>query len=235
MKGTLVQLQYRIIPAIFAAVVIAIGFIVRKRRCSNLQRQIAFTIDFQNTFIELVEYLFAHGNLNTAAYGKFINDADAMQIELGADGIVEMYDPLKGIQIRHYQLIVNLIPELRTFSPMMRTNSIIVERLNQIVGITDDALRRHCGNLKREYEGIRKDFYNPIICFGEGIRTILRCPGKILVWLGIIGGNSEQRFCSGMVFKIIGWIATLIGFVSAVMTIVLGWDQCISMLENLVK
>lgn len=228
-------MEHRVIPVFVTIFIAIVGFVVKKKKCTELQKRIDFTIRFQSILVELADHFFEYGDFSTKAYDEYMESADAMQIELGDDGIISILDPLKNVQIKKYQLVLNLIPELRSFCHLVCSNSIVVERLNQMVGTTDDALRRHVGNLKRICEHEAEESHNPFICFAEGIRTILRLPGKILVWLGLVGGSTEQKFCTGIIFKAIGWFATLIGFVSAVMTIVLGWNQCLEIIEKLMK
>lgn len=228
-------MQYRILPAVITAFVIILGFLSKKERCSDIQNRINFIIEFLNNFIELIEHFFQYGDFNTEAYDKYMNDADAMQIELGFDGIMDVRDPLKNVQIRSYQLILNLIPELRSMSSLSQWNSIIRERENQMVGATEDALRRHMGYLKRIQKEEQKGLHNPIVCFAEGIRVILRIPGKVLVWLGIVDVGKEQKFYTSVLFKIIRCISTFVGFVSAVVTILLGWNQCVEVVMRLIR
>lgn len=228
-------MKYRAMPIIITVIIAIVGFLIKRKTCSNLQKRLDMTIRFQNILADLADHFFSHGDFNTKAYNEYMDLADAMQVELGADGIIAFIDPLKNVQHNRYQLILNLVPELRSLGCMVRSNSIIAGRLNQLVGTTDDALRRHAGKLKIIREREIRESHNPFICFAEGIRTILRLPGNILVWLGLVGRNTEQKLHTGMIFKVVGWIGTLVGFISAVMTIVLGWDQCLGMVKKLME
>ena len=47
----------------------------------------------------------------------------------------------------------------------------------------------------------QKHLHNPIVCFGEGIRTILRVPVMLLVRLGLISENSGTSFSNSVFSK----------------------------------
>lgn len=215
----------RIIPVAITLLVIILGYCVRKHNISKLYSRRNFTIEFQNNFVEMAEYFIKHFDLSTPAYNQFMHDVDAIHLELGRDSIAGyMHDNLTGTTVREYQPLANIVNEMRMAMSLGR-NSIVLSRLDQAIGNCDDILRRHVGNLDRMIEDEEKNLHNPFVCFGEGIRAIIRTPGKILVWLGLLSDNHEQTFYGSIFFKIIGWIVTVIGFISAIMTIVLGWDQ----------
>ncbi len=51
---------------------------------------------------------------------------------------------------------MNIVPEIRTALSNMGY-SIMDERINQLMGLCEDALRRHIGNLDRAIEQEKKD------------------------------------------------------------------------------
>ena len=66
---------------------------------------------------------------------------DKIQEELGMDGVLNGFvDPLKGIQGSNYQLFMNIMPEIVQLFNM--GNSIMEERINQLMGLCEDSLRR---------------------------------------------------------------------------------------------
>ena len=106
-------MYYRIIPILVTLVVIIIGFIARVINARDI------SILFQNTFIELANRFFKTGRMPDDLYSKCIHDVDAIQAELGYDGIIAGYvDRLHGIKGQNYQLFVNIIPEIRQAESM---------------------------------------------------------------------------------------------------------------------
>ena len=216
------------LTAIFICIVVCIlGFISKKLRIRHLQESIDFTVGFQKDMIEVAEYFFRHsGSLNSElpAYQRFLHNQDAMQKELGADGIITMQDRMRGIRISNYQVIVNLIQELRTESGIL-FNSLIKKRCQQLVGVCDDSLRRHIGNLDHELQDLDRHLFNPIVCFGEGIRTIIRLPIMVLLWLGIINDSTVGTVGSNKILQLVSSVITIVSFAASVITIILGWDE----------
>ena len=150
---------------------------------------------------------------------------DAIQAELGYDGIIAGYvDYLHGIKGQNYQLFVNIIPEIRE-AESKSGNSIMLERVSQLIGTCNDALQRHVGNLDRELDTERKGIFNPFICFREGVRFILGLPVLILYWSGFISTRTISAARVSSVFKFISGVITLIGLISSIITILLGWNE----------
>lgn len=218
-------MYYRIIPIFVMLAVIIIGFIARLMNAASLSERRDFTKTFQNTFIELVNSFFKTGRMPNDLYSKCMHDVDAIQAELGYDGVIASYvDHLHGIKGQNYQLFVNIIPEIREAEGMV-DNSIMMERVSQLIGTCNDALLRHVGNLDRELNKERKGIFNPFICFREGIRFIIGLPVLILYWSGIISSRTIGAARVSVIFKLISSVITIIGFISSIITILLGWNE----------
>ena len=131
-------------------------------------------------------------------YAVCIHDVDKIQEELGNDGVLaEFVDPFKQIKGRNYQLFMNILPEMR--SMVNQLDSIMIrERIGQLPGLCDDALRRHVGNLDRVIEQEKKNFES-ILMFWK--------------WNSL----------------------TLIGLLSSIITIALGWDGFIDILHSFIS
>ena len=218
------MMKYRIVPILVTVFVVLLGFLVKKSKIKQLTNRIVFTANFHHTFIDLVNYFSEHHSFNTPAYDKYMHDVDTIHLELGRDGMVWMNDKLTGITSSTYQPLENLTEEMRNEAALL-SNYLTDIRLNNLYGICDDILRRHIGNLDRMVSEEKKQLYNPIVCFGEGIRNIIRLPVKILVWLGLVSDNREASFVGSIFFKVFDGFVTIIGFVSSIFTIVLGWDE----------
>lgn len=214
-------MENRLIPILLTVGIILLGFVLKLHRINSYVKRRELTIIFRSIFIEMSNIFFKSGRIPTDLYTKCIHDVDAIQLELGNEGIIaDFVDRLHGIQGKNYQLFVNIIPELRT-AEHMYNNSVMMERLSQLVCICDDALQRHIGNLDRALENDRTWIFNPFTCFGEGVRFIIGLPIDILLWCGIISLNKR----GGWLFKAIGTIITFISLISSIITIVLGWND----------
>lgn len=71
----------------------------------------------------------------------------------------------------------------------------------------------------------RKGIFNPFICFREGVRFILGLPVLVLYWSGFVSTRTISAARVSSVFKFISGVITLIGLISSIITILLGWNE----------
>lgn len=226
-------MRQRLIPILITLSIIVIGHILKRLVLSDYNRRRDFTVQFQKNFISMVNAYVEKRQFEPASYGLVANDLDAIQLELGADGIVaEMIDPLKGIKVKDYQIFMNIIPEMREAIGALDLD-LFAGRLNQMIGVCDDALRRHIGLLGRIIDEKKRCLWNPISCFGDGIRWLIGLPGQLLVWLGIIKPNKIKVVQMNPVIRFLGSIITLIGLVGSIITILLGWEESPQLLQKM--
>ena len=141
---------YRFYPALITAAIVLIGHVLKWTSLLEYKKRRDETIEFSNRFIELANYYIEHCSIEPELYAVCIHDVDKIQ---------------KG---RNYQLFMNILPEMR--SMVNQLDSIMIrERIGQLPGLCDDALRRHVGNLDRVIEQEKKSILNPFLCFGSGI------------------------------------------------------------------
>lgn len=223
-----------IIPIIVVFALILVGFLIKRNRIAVYNQRCEYTFKFNNTFFDMANDLFTTFRFDNQKYSLVIRDIDKIQEELGADGVLsEFIDPLKGVKGRNYQLFMNIMPEIR--SAVSMDNSIMRERINQLIGLCEDALKRHIGNLERAMELEKKNLYNPITCLGEGIRWIVYLPVDILNWLGILSVNRGEKIKANIIFRVISNVIVFIGLISSIFTIILGWDDFLLILNRWIK
>ena len=223
---------YHIIPAVVVATLIVIGHVIKRKRIASYNKRVEFTVDFNNMFFDFANEVFTTRRMNSEKYNAVMKDVDKIQEELGMDGeLNEFVDPLKGIQGKNYQLFMNIMPEIRTALSNMGY-SIMDERINQLMGLCEDALRRHVGNLDRAIEQEKKGLWNPITCMGEGIRWIVGLPVDVLQWAGLYSTGRSRKIKASVIFKAISNLIVFIGLISSIVTIVLGWDEFLVIINN---
>jgi hypothetical protein len=223
---------YHVIPTVIVLAMIVIGYIIKQKRIATYNQRAEFTVDFNNSFFDFANDLFTTRHMNSEKYNAVVRDIDKIQQELGMDGVLnEFVDPLKGIKGRNYQLFMNIIPEMRNVLSEYG-NSIIDERVNQLMGLCEDSLRRHIGNLERAIAHERKGIFNPITCLGEGIRWIVGLPVDILQWAGLYSAGRSGKIKASFLFKVISNLIVVIGLISSVVTIVLGWDEFVAIIHS---
>lgn len=73
---------------------------------------------------------------------------------------------------------------------------------------------------------------NPITCMREGIRWIVGLPVDILQWAGLYSAGRSTKIKASVIFKAISNRIVLIGLISFIVTIVLGWDEFLEIISN---
>ena len=226
-------MRQRLIPVLITLSIIVIVQILKRQVLSDYNKRRTFTLEFHKNFISMVNAFAEKGQFEPVSYGKVVNDLDAIQLELGADGFIsEMIDPLKGIKVKDYQIFMNIIPEMRAAAGALDLQ-IFAERLNQMLGVCDDALGRHVGLLGRIIDEKKTLLWNPISCFGDGVRWLIGLPGQLLVWLGIIKPNKMVTVQKNLFFRFFGGLVSLIGLVGSIITILLGWEESVQLMMKL--
>jgi len=228
-------MKYRVIPILITAVLILIGHVTMRITRSDYIKRKQFTVTFQNSFISLVENFLNSHSLNSVFYERCIHDVDKIQEELGGDGIIAgVIDPLSGTRFLNYQLFMNIFPELRKLSSML-DNSVVAARCDQLIGLCDDALRRHGGNLDRAIDQLNNQLWNPITCLGNGFRWIIWLPGNIFNWAGIISSQKVREVHQNRFVKFVENIIVLIGLIGSIFTIILGWNDMVRFIAKFLK
>jgi hypothetical protein len=88
-----------------------------------------------------------------------------------------------------------------------------------------ETLVRHLGTLSDRRELLARSIKNPIIWLREGVRALIALPLSILGWLGVLSERAVGRITGSKIFGGLSGLAGAVGFVSAVMGVVLGWDK----------
>lgn len=177
----------------------------------------------------LHQYVESNGR-NAEAYGWMIHRSNRMQNELGTAGIFAVYrPPYANYQYKNYPVILNMLPDLqRSLSDSTLSRGDLPQ---QYASAIQHALVRHLGSLDDLSETISRALKNPFFWLREGVRTLLSTPLALLEWAGIISGSWLSQITSNYLFKALSGISALIGLFSALMGILLGWDQFVTLVK----
>lgn len=223
----------RWVPLLIICSTVVLGHILSRIHISKYKHRYIETGEFRDKFIDLVNYYTEHCRVNQEMYIDCIRNVNVIQAELGDDGVIaEFLDPLKNVRGKNYQLLVNTLPEMKLFS-LQLDNIIIRQRLQQLFDLCDDAMIKHLGALERMIENESKKLWNPFACLSNGVRWLIGLPLDILCWMGIISEHKNSTLQSKSVFKWVGHIVSLVGLISSIMGIILGWDEFISLFTKL--
>lgn len=200
-----------------------IGFLRVKHYCNYLSDVKTFAIAFLD---KLRTYLSSNGS-DVGTYNWLTLKSNKMQNQLGSAGIMAAYKPpFANFQYTNYPIILNMLPELRN----ALSDSYVMTRLaDQYAATIQEIVIRHIGSIEEIEEFNRNKLNNPIIWFREGVQLFISSPLYAAFWLGVIKEPVIDRLTGNIIFKIISTFVTLVGFVGSIITIVIGWDQFLSM------
>jgi hypothetical protein len=125
-----------------------------------------------------------------------------------------------------------MIPRIRQ---MMDDNEFGLWRgqIHDYVNAVDEALLRYLGRLEDSYTVGTKELANPLRWFRAGVSQILAFPLYLLSLFGLIGARTIATIQSTALFKLLAGLAALIGFVGAVIGLVVDWPDAIAIIKGL--
>lgn len=210
-------------------IIIIIGHIIKRVRLKKIRESKNFIIEYNNTLGEYINKL-VNNEFDNEKYNYLVGKSKKVQIEMGENAILAFYeDPLKGIRTTNYQFIVNFIPETLEFRYTL-DNVLSKERFNQQIIWASSMFNRHINDCNEQEKKIKQEISNPFSCLAEGIRYILIFPIKLLYWFGIISETTTMKISASIIIKILGFLIGLIGFISSIMGIILGWNEFIKLI-----
>ena len=158
-------------------------------------------------------------------YYWLTNRVSKIQSYLGIFGVIMEYQPPFSNYIhRNYQIIINTLPEMRN-----RTGD------SSMINACEDALIRYIGYLDDAIENSINQLMNPFKWLRKGVQSIISLPFFILYWLGLISSSYVEKIINNPIFKLISGFITLIGFISSIVTIILGWEAIVNLIRNLLS
>lgn len=175
----------------------------------------------------LKAYVYSRGN-DLESYGWLMHRSNKMQSQLGVSGIYASYrPPYANFQYSNYPIVLNMLPDLRhALDDSILSDSPVVHQYSMAL---QDTLIRHLGSLQDQDDRNNAALRNPVVWLREGVRMVVALPLTMLGWLGAVGESTVSQLLSGRVFKAISALVAVVGFISAIMGIALGWDQFVQM------
>jgi hypothetical protein len=216
----LISISLIIIPIIVGL----IPRLVEKKRCdAKLLFASSYLIQFQK-YIEN----FAS---NTEAYVYMIKNSNRMQNQLGNQGLLTIKKPFNGVIIRNYTIILSGLTELESYL----SQPILKNQTSQLAKLIIDALLRNIGDNENRIKEIISSLKNPVILYKEGWYRVISLPLLILEWLGLVTRSTLVIIIHNVIFKIIIGIISLIGLISSIMTITLGYKEFLKLIIELLN
>lgn len=218
----------RLIAGSIILIVGVIGFVYIFQKAKHIAEKRQLAHDFLN---KLNIYLNSQGrDYNT--YIWLIQRSVKVQSDMGSFGILHAFrPPYANYMYQNYPAILNILPEIRKEfdddSYLRNTRA-----LHEYGSLLNESLLRYIGALDDMFKSARGDLRNPFIWLREGFQQILLLPLTLLHWLGVMGNVLVDTIAKNRLFKILAGIVALLGVLSAIMTIVIGWEPFINSLRQ---
>ncbi|MCE5233222.1 MAG: hypothetical protein ABFC67_00020 [Mizugakiibacter sp.] len=207
------------------AAVAAVGAIVLVRSVARLASDLVFTTQYRERVHVLVEH--ADG----AVYEWLTLNVNRMQVQMGPQGLITFRPPFANHVIQNYPVVLNVLPELRRcLSDQLLSRNL----LGQYHALLDDALLRHQGSLTGRHQQAVASAKNPIAWLTAGVRTLLAAPVWFLATVGVISRSFASRVVASSFYRLLAGLVATVGFVSAVVGLVTGWEQFAAILRRFV-
>src|SRR5690606_31670106 len=112
----------------------------------NLAKEHDEGIEYINTFREYCQSLMSHQE-NYDLYQKLTMNAPLMQEKVGSLGVAQHWiPPFSRVAYRNFQLIVNLLPEIRRKQGSLEGwNSLMDDEVRGYISTIDEVLLRYLG------------------------------------------------------------------------------------------
>ena len=202
--------------------VLGVGFARVLRALSGLLAERAEVESYIQTY---TRYMQSRGADNQA-YGALIERSCRTQEVLGEVGIMAQYmAPFSRYAIPNYQIIMNAVPAMhREFGLAFGGSD-----HGQLVGET---LVRYMGWSADRIAIKQRELRNPVVWFREGVATLLLLPVWLLQSLGLLSSSGSGRFASSALFRLLTGVVALLGLLSALVTIILGWRLALEVVRR---
>ncbi|MDF2039360.1 hypothetical protein P2R12_20720 [Cytobacillus oceanisediminis] len=200
------------------ATLILIGSIKNVIRLSNLNKNVDFLEKYTEDYVKYCNNFLGKSNRSeeeNKLYIRLLSDAPKAQTLLMDAGYVDYKLAGTLTYINNYQVLINTVQTLRNPLPFGR------EEYEMLYNI----LIMQVSRLNELWNKTRKETFNPIILLREGVQFFTTLPISLLYWTGLIKYSTQYKLSNNIIVKFINFLIIFIGFVSAIFTIVLGWEQ----------
>lgn len=210
--------------------VLVTGLITLWRQVTGRVEKLTFALEFRERFIA---YCNSSGEDN-AAYTWLTLNCTRMQNEMGPMGIYSAFRPPHAqFMLQNYPIIMNMLPELkRWFSEHRQGFGAFGSMVDSYASAIDEALLRYIGVTQQTEQEARQRLKNPLLWLRTGVEQVLSLPLFIFVWFGLAGISAVRRLQANVLFKIISVVTTVVGLISGVMGMVLGWHDMAELIRK---
>jgi hypothetical protein len=131
--------------------------------------------------------------------------------------------------VNHYSIIRDGIPQLHNYF-----TTGLNSQANQMANYISGTLYSKIGSYENELFLYKRSIKNPVKLFLTGIQQVVLIPIYIFSWVGLFGNKTINKIRQSFIVKMFSGILALIGIISSIMTIILGWDDFFQCIDKLI-
>jgi hypothetical protein len=213
----------RAVPPIYFVLglfcLIVLGFSLSLGRFFSIKRRLSIILQWRHDFISWSN----DGFSDAQSYARLTTDSPRVQEALGGWGIISSFSPpYTGIVYQNWSVVLNGLPMIRQYSHdrLLRDT-----QAPQYVHVIDDAALRAIGALNDDLKQARWRLVNPLSLLREGTVRVITVPVYILAEFGLLSKRTYERIVASVFVKATAFLIGTVGFFSAVVGIVTGWDH----------
>ena len=184
-----------------------------------LQKRLDFLLEYVNKFTATGQDYLSNSTDNQALDWLLMNVEQA-ESELGSAGVVRYQPPFANYIDTRFALLPNTLSGMRDGSAPTK-----------FVPATRDLLLVRYGTLRKAVEARQQTALNPAVWFAAGVQQLVLIPGIVLRSFGLLSAATYDRLSSSLFTKTVSFLVGLIGLISAVFTIALGWGSFLHLLH----
>lgn len=160
-------------------------------------------------------------------YHWLVTNAVKMQDYMGSMGIASYKPSFANYYINNYLTIVNGLAEVRNERSLGFGN-------NDEARMMVDSVDMYYGNLNYLREQLLSSMKNPIKLITSSIRGILMLPFALFHEVGLYSSKVYEMIKNSIVVRIIAACASLVSILSALISVVIGWDAFVILVKGFI-
>lgn len=206
----------QIITILIIFIIFIIGFVRTLQSHIKLVKDVKFVSEYLNKFNEFVKTY--NSNFDKNLYYWLTKKSPKIQTTLGFFG-VSNYQPAFANCIVNRQTIINTLPSMRNHTAHKGD-----------INMCQEALIRYIGFMEEAFEYSKSDLKNPLKWFQFGAQYFVSLPIRILYWFNLIDKGSLNKIIDNYLFKLVSFIAIMLGIIGSLITILQYFDINITLL-----
>ena len=214
---------------LFIIGLIIIGLIVNIIDIKKRIEEYNFANEYYEKFSKFLSKALEKKDFNNKDYVWLVSNSDKMQFILGEAGIISYKE--YNMIYKNIPILINVMNDIIS----LFNGSYVSDSDIQMINWCQTAFLRKIGILDEYTKNAPKRLFNPFYDLSSGIKFVLKIPINILYSIGFISYKGKNKIEQNILFRILSAILSLLTIFSAILSIVIGWDEFLNIINNIFK